>query len=197
MTPERAQQILAKEISAPEKLIWSGPPRQGLIVSLREVLVGLFMALSGVLLFSGKSLEDLAADPWLTIWSGLTAHPVIGVVVAYGLVGHQLWNALRRRHTWYALTDLRAIFIQEHWPSSVKSEFLVDAIEITLLEGRDGRGTIIFGPSEWFSSPDYQINSPRFIQIEDARYVYRRFFGARSALRRMAGKAPSATEPRP
>lgn len=99
------------------------------------------------------------------------------LVGLYMIVGRFFIDAYQRRHTYYGLTDQRAI-IQS--PSGVKSISLRGLADLAMKERSDRSGTILFGSGDpryamfagtgWPGSGRYL--PPCFEMIEDVRGVH-------------------------
>lgn len=183
--PDRGdiQHELRPELGPGEHLLWSGMPRQGVV----------FRAF------------DLFLIPFFLIWAGIPTTAALGflgsgkpdafgaffflpfiVIGAYMLVGRFIVDAKQRGRTFYGITDQR-ILIVVAWPrrrtTSLKLKLLPD---VTLTEGRDGRGVIQFGADRWPGAGWFgggwpgaaQYLSPRFDLPENARRVYDIFMKA-------------------
>jgi hypothetical protein len=109
----------------------------------------------------------------------LTAMAAVGV---YTLIGRFWVDAVRRRHTWYGVTNRRVIIARD-WPRSiVRSLDIATLTDVALDEGFSDIGTVRFGVSDdaifylmggneswpWSAS----MASPRFERIRGARDVY-------------------------
>ncbi|RVV98350.1 hypothetical protein EKE94_05340 [Mesobaculum littorinae] len=90
-----------------EEILWQGRPDGALVLSggLGRSVFGLAFTAVSVLI-----LREIAADgpPLAMLW----ALPFLGIGL-YMLAGRFAWDALRRRHTWYTLTDRRAFIATE------------------------------------------------------------------------------------
>src|SRR5215813_9463770 len=172
--PDRAdiQHELRPELRPGERLLWSGMPRQGVI--LRPI--------------------DLFLVPFFLVWAGLPtaavfgflsgpSPPTIGLIVpvlfmaigAYMLVGRFIVDARQRAHTFYGVTNQRILIIAAWWRRRTTSLKLGLLPDVTLTEGRNGRGSIQFGSDRWLGTGwpgSAQYMSPRFELAENVRAVY-------------------------
>jgi hypothetical protein len=192
MDGDHARQAITAQLAGSEKLLWAGAPRQGLVFQ-RGDLITVPLALLWAAFFFPSVFTRL--DGGLTRLAIFDA--LIAALLVYFVAGRFLWDAWRRRTTYYGLTDVRAIFVDEGWMPSVRSVLLIKPMEISLRESANGRGSISFGGLAWAFrlgeflehklSPGYiEPAWLTFYEIEDARAVYDRFFAARSGLRSRA-----------
>jgi hypothetical protein len=171
------QHELRPELRPGERLLWSGMPRQGVI--FRPI--------------------DLFLIPFFLVWAGVPtaavlgflsgpSPPTIGVIVpvlfmaigAYMLVGRFIVDARQRAHTFYGVTNQRILIIAAWWRRRTTSLKLGLLPDVTLTEGRNGRGSIQFGSDRWPGAAWFgggwpgsaQYMSPRFDLAENARAVY-------------------------
>jgi hypothetical protein len=158
-----------------EHVIWSGQPRQGLMLTPQDaVLIPFSLAWCGFAVFWEVSVVTQGAPASFTL-SG-------AVFVCFGLFfvfGRFLFDAWLRRGLRYAVTD-RRILICRPRPLGRFIAIGLDRIpQAQLTEGTGGRGTIRFGPTAtiW---PGRNISSlapaldptPQFLGISDARGVF-------------------------
>src|SRR5215467_4477328 len=139
------QHEVRRELGPGERLLWSGMPRQGVV----------FHA------------ADLFLIPFFLVWAGFPTVAALGfiggggprgfdlfflpfiLIGAYMLVGRFIVDARQRAHTFYGVTNQRILIVVAWWrrrTTSLKLGFLPD---VTLTEGRSGRGVIQFGANRW------------------------------------------------
>jgi succinate dehydrogenase hydrophobic anchor subunit len=153
-----------------ERILWQGRPdgrvrirASGLIMSvLGAVLLGfaLFWVNVTFAMTVGETL-------WHWVLPAL-AIPVLALGV-FMLIGQYIWDALRRRRTWYTLTDRRA-FVARHLIRRNLTEYQIDArTSLQFQERRGGLGTI------WFTANPTGGRKGRagFELIGDARRVHK------------------------
>jgi len=170
------QNELKPELGSGERLLWSGMPRQGVV----------FQAI------------DLFLIPFFLVWIGVPLAAVVGmlasgkphfpasfilpfvIIGASMLVGRFIVDAKQRAHTFYAVTDQRILIVvawRKRRTTSIKLKILPD---VTLTEGRSGRGLIQFGADRWPGASFFgtgwpgagQYMSPRLDLADDVRRVY-------------------------
>ncbi|HKP33561.1 MAG TPA: PH domain-containing protein, partial [Sphingomicrobium sp.] len=110
--------------------------------------------------------------------------PFFLIIGIYMLVGRYIVDMLVRGHTEYALTNQRAIIESGLFRRSTRSVNLAAAPEMSFNEGRNGRGTIEFGPTSPFSAVGRnwaggsRVVSPAFENIDNADSVYAQVLSA-------------------
>jgi hypothetical protein len=183
------QHELRPELGPGERLLWSGMPRQGVVFRPIDLFLIPF-----VLLWAG--IPTLAALGLLNSGRGagigdLFFLPFI-LVGAYLLVGRFIVDAKQRARTFYGVTNQRILIVRTWWrrrTTSLKLGFLPD---VTLTEGRNGRGAIQFGPDRWPGAGWFgggwpgnaQAMSPRFDLAENVRAIYDTIIRAQADLSR-------------
>ena len=170
------QQAVASYLALDENVIWSGRPRQGLMLRSAELF---FIPFS--LLWCGFAIFWEAS---VITEGGPTFFAVFGVpfvlIGLYMVFGRFFVDARNRARTVYAVTNQRVIVVAVSSKSTCRSALLGQVTDITLSEKAAGRGTITFGPEHhafaWPGSaswPGSTDGTPlRFEAIEDARSVY-------------------------
>lgn len=85
-----------------ERILWQGRPDGAVVFRIQNAVTFLFgLAFAGFAFFWMIS----AAQAGGAFWAFGLIHFTVGVGIAFGAV---FWDAWRRRHTWYTLTDRRA-----------------------------------------------------------------------------------------
>lgn len=167
------EQRLAREVGPQERVLWSGVPRQGLMLRASDVFTIPFSIMwCGFAIFWEFGATRSGAGAFFTAW-GI---PFVGVGL-YMVIGRFFVDAFQRARTIYALTNERVIIAGGGWSGrTVRSISLRQLPEVLLSERRDGRGTIAFSPSPWTTGTgwprDRQQPSPQLEGIENVRSVY-------------------------
>jgi hypothetical protein len=192
MNPD-ARYRLSDSLEPGESLIWTGAPRQGLLLRPYDIYVIPFS-----LLWSGFMVYGVlrsGGPPFFVFWS----IPFL-LMAFYITVGRFYIDARIRASTAYGLTDRRVIIVSGTAFRTTTSLPLGALAEITLQEGNDGTGTIYFGrpqplgtwyTGQWPGMSRYRMAS--FELIPDARRVHSQLLEAQ---RRAAPRyyfAPEAT----
>ena len=182
MINHHAEQIILKQLSSDEKLLWVGSPQKGIL--FRKF--------------------DFALIPFSILWAGFaivweivvirTGGPVLMVIwgIPFVLVGLMLLfgrfivDAKIRENTHYGVTDKRVIIITGLFNRKIQSSDLSLLRGLTLIEAKNRKGTISFNAENPYSSwmqnlPFGQTSAPQFEIIENARDVYDIISKARKA----------------
>ena len=157
-----------------ERVIWSGQPRQGLMLrgsdgfAIPFALVWTSIPLVGAL----STLTGPKSNPFALL-------PILPFVLVglYLLVGRFFVDAAQRRRTYYALTNERIVIVSGLSSRSVRSLALRSLEQVDVSERASGQGTITFGRSAsgsfalagWPGMKSYQ--APAFEMIADAAAV--------------------------
>jgi hypothetical protein len=165
---------IAQELSRGEHLVWSGKPRQGIVLRGADALMIPFSFLWGgfavfwevsVLASGGPTFFALFGVPFVLM--GL-----------YITVGRFFYDAWRRGRTLYGVTSERIIIATGGISPSFKSLNVRTLTDVTLDAKSSGSGTITFGPTGFATSmyagtawPGIKL-PPSFELIPDARRVY-------------------------
>jgi hypothetical protein len=165
------------ELNPGERILWSGQPRQGIILRAADLFFIPFSLLWGglALFFAYMSVAEGAPLGVVLIST------VFGVVGVYVIIGRFLVDILQRRNTYYALTDKRAIIISGVFAQHIKVLVIKNLPEVGVTTRRNGTGTITFGsshPFAWmyagsgFPNMGLYHAAPSFEMIHDVRSVY-------------------------
>ena len=175
---ENTSLVFNDELNPNERIIWTGRPRQGFLLRPADALLIPFSLLwGGFACFWEGGVISSGAPFFFMIW-GI---PFI-LVGLYIIAGRFFVDMAQRGKTYYALTNERVIIISGLFNKNTKALKLNGLQEINIGTGRNGRGTITFGPSSpisWLYSGSgfpnmgrYNI-APSFEMIDDAGMVYR------------------------
>lgn len=171
-----------------EQILWQGRPGTGIRwAELRSVQsrIGLFLTLFMLVwLAGGTSMMDGAGD-WA--WLAILVIGVIGAVMLaaglYLLVGRLVWDAWRRRHGWYTLTDRAAFVATDLRGKRSLTRYGIDDMRgFKLEQRRNGRGDLWFAQGRFDYTTRSSVGAVRrqhveyhrigFVDIEDAARVY-------------------------
>lgn len=175
MEPYESQQLVARELSPNEKLLWSDQPKQGIVLQAADAFLIPFS-----LLWCGFAIfwESLAVGKHAPVFFDLWGIPFVAIGL-YMVFGRFLVDARVRRNTVYALTNERVLIIGGLFRRQVKSISLRTLNDISLNERADGSGTITLGPdggravsygSGW--PGNQRVTPPMLVGIGNARSVY-------------------------
>jgi hypothetical protein len=168
---------LAERLLAGERLVWSGRPAQGLLLTSRDaLLIPISLLWGGFAVFwESTVLAQSNAPDFFVLWG--IPFVLIGL---YLIAGRFLLDAWIRGGMLYAVTNKR-ILISRSGPFGKFTALSLDRLpDASISESAGGRGTIRFGEpapmwggrngiSSWTPSLD---PTPQFIAIENARNVF-------------------------
>jgi hypothetical protein len=127
-----------------ERVIWSGRPRQGLMLRGADAFAIPFaLVWTSIPLFGGlTALSGPRSNP-------AALFPIIPFVLIglYLLIGRFFVDAAQRRRASYALTNERILIVSGIWSSDVRSLPLRNLEQVDLSTKSSGEGTISFGRS--------------------------------------------------
>ena len=186
MTTTMTTTDLRDRLVRDEKIIWSGRPAQGLLLTGRDgLLIPFSLMWGGFAIFWETSVLKLPQAPAvMKVWGV----PFV-LVGAYLVAGRFLLDYWIRRGTQYFVTNKR-ILISRPWPFSKFTAMSLDQLpEVSLTESANGRGTITFGQplplwgrNQGFSAWTPSLAPvPQFIAIENAGRVFAQIQGARQS----------------
>lgn len=164
------------EIGAEERVLWSGQPKQGLMLRPSDaIMIPLSLLWGGFALFWEFSVA-MEGSPFFFILWGM---PFV-LAGLYMIAGRFFVDAIQRKNTYYALTNERVIILSGLLGRNVKTLNLKTLQEINLNLRGNGSGTITFGPSHplasWYAGRTWPGSSryspPSLEMIENARDVY-------------------------
>ncbi|HEX3952948.1 MAG TPA: hypothetical protein VHW90_05205 [Stellaceae bacterium] len=158
---------------ADERLIWSGQPRQGVMLTGRDALLIPFSLTWGgfAIFWEATVLSSSKAPAFFILWG--VPFVVVGL---YLIAGRFLVDAWLRGKTHYALTNQR-ILISRGGPGSRLSAFSLERLpELQLNLRSDGSGTISLSQSAiaWrnFSVWMPAIDMTQLVGIPNAQQVF-------------------------
>jgi len=142
MPPLETAGFFDSRLERGEKLLWSGRPRQGLMLRGSDLFVIPFsLVWCGFAVFWETMVATTGAPKFMLLWGGMFV--VIGL---YMVVGRFFADSMARARTYYALTNKRVLIVGGLLRQNVRSLLLRGLAEMNVSEGRNGRGTITFGP---------------------------------------------------
>ena len=168
---------IQKQLSSGESLLWSGGPRQGFILRASDGFMIPFSLLwGGFAIFWEYSVYVSGDAPLFFLLFG-------GVFVVAGLYiifGRFIVDMMKRKKTYYGVTNDRILIISDFIMSNVKSINLRTLSDISLSNKSDGSGSITFGPqhpmASWMGGMSWpgmgQYQGPMFEYVENAKTVY-------------------------
>lgn len=176
MNEDAVAQELSQELSPGERLVWSARPRQGLRFRASDWYLVPFSLLWGgfAIFFLFASVREGAP-----LFFQLFGVP-FALFGLYVIAGRFFTDAYLRANTAYGVTNERILFKRGVVRSHLTSLDVATLSDLSLVAGRDGRGTIWFGPQPPWPMFDPTGNwiapglSPArcFEEIDDAKSVY-------------------------
>ena len=169
---------LRRVLSVDEQVLWSGQPRQGLVVRSSDAIAIPFSLLwCGFAIFWETSvIRRPTATAFFVFWGIL----FVGVGI-YLVVGRFFAEAKQRTRTFYAVTTKRIVIVSGLFSRKVRSLSLRTLAEPSLVESKNGEGSILFGGSSAFGGIFGGMSSfpgtsaqigPRFDLIPQAKSVF-------------------------
>jgi len=166
------------ELNPGERIIWSGQPRQGLMLRPSDIIMIPFSIMwGGFAIFWEFEAASGGAPIFFMLWG--IPFVLLGL---YMIFGRFFFDGLQRSKTHYALTNERVIIISGVFNQNTKVLDIRKLPEINISTKGNGSGTIIFGashPMAWMYSGSgfpnmgrYNI-APGFEMIDDAKTVYK------------------------
>jgi hypothetical protein len=172
------QNEIARVLDSGESLIWSGAPRQGMLLRPNDAYMIPFSLLWGGFAIFWEAGVLRASGP-NSLFMSLWGIPFV-LIGLYMIVGRFFVDARIRARTFYGLTDRRAIIISGLFSRTITSLPLRTLTDISLQERSDRSGTILLGRpqpySAWSSGMRWpgmsQYSTPAFELIPNAKAVH-------------------------
>lgn len=167
-----------------EKVVWTGRPKQGLLLMPQDGILIPFSLLWGGFAIYWETSVLRADAPAVTAFALFGAFFVL--IAVFLIFGRFFLDAWLRAHTSYALTDRRVLIARTGSWGTFKALNLNRLPEAVLTKAAGGRGSIRFGapaPSLWFSLGPHGGSgfgswvptldpTPQFLAIADAQRVF-------------------------
>jgi len=199
MTPPELR--FQTELLGGERLLWTGQPDPRVIFERVDIFLVPFSLLwggfalaweAGVLGLGVFGEGHRSAVPWFFVLWGI---PFV-LVGLYFIAGRFFYKAWRKRRTYYALTNKRALVLVEGRGRTLRACLLSAVPTINKSVRSSGVGTISFGNTSWASMYDNTgmdffgamgalgaDSTVRFNDVRDADRVYGLAMAARSSSR--------------
>ncbi len=163
-------------LSDREELLWTGQPKQGLLLRPYDLFLIPFSVIwsAGFLFGVGGALLSGAPFPFVFVFL------FFGLVAFYITLGRFLMDTYSRAKTVYGITNRRIIVQNEGVGGKTHSYDLKTLSNLSLEHGRDGRGTVTIGNApngrlvlRGFGFPGMGSYLPPALEmIPDAQQVY-------------------------
>lgn len=181
-------QTVRAQLESGEQLIWSGQPRQGLMLRPSDALLVPFSLLWGGFAIFWETTVILSGAP-VFFWLFGVPFVLIGLHLIFGRF---FTDARTRRFTFYGVTNDRILITSGKHGQRVRSLSLSTLSDITLDEREDGTGTITFAANplgRWGNFGTWPNMGaargqmqPSFEMIPQAKKVYEMIRGAQRRL---------------
>lgn len=179
-------EIFKDELLKDEEILWTGQPETSVFFTNADIFLVPFSLLWGgfvvfweasVLSIGGKAGQN--APP---IFFSLFGIPFV-LFGLYFIFGRFIYKNIRKKKTYYAVTDKRVIVLAELFNKNINAEFIDRIACMNKIVRADGKGTIGFGNSNWrfamygntgmdFFVSFYGQDVPAFYDIKDVNKVY-------------------------
>ena len=167
---------IQKHLEPMEKILWSGQPKQGVMLRGTDAFLIPFSLLwGGFAFFWEYSVLNTGAPLFFALFG--IPFVVIGI---YLIVGRFYVEAKQREKTYYGVTSDRVLIVSGIFQQKIKSLTIRTLTDVSLTESGDGTGSISFGYSfpfmAWFGDMAWpgmeQFSGPRLDLIENSKQVY-------------------------
>lgn len=163
--------VISAELGPDETIVWSGTPRQGLMLRSGDFFrIPFSLMWCGFAVFWEASVFRTGAPLFFRLWG--VPFVLVGLHMVFGRFFVDAWT---RSKTRYGVTNSRVLIVMEGSGKKVISLDRRNLDEITLDDHGDGSGTITFGSLPAFASSHRMMGSlsllPAFVGITDARRV--------------------------
>lgn len=166
---------LRPNLSANEKLVWSGKPKTGIILRKSDAfLIPFTICWAGFAIFWESSVMTTMHAPFFFKLAGI---PFVCVGL-YITIGRFFLDARKRANTLYGITNDRIIIKSGIFNQEIKSLNIRAISDITFTQKADNSGTITLGPSDLISGMIQGFDWPGVKQqnslelIEEVKSVY-------------------------
>jgi len=177
-------QKIKSELLKDESILWSGRPRQGIIFRGPDAFMIPFSLIwcGFAVSFLFYAYEDGAPFIFLLVGS------IFSLIGIHLVVGRFITDILRRKSTYYGVTNNRVLILSEFPTRKLKSLKLDSLSEISFAEKQDGSGSITLGlqyPRILWSHGEAwpgieKLKIPMFVLINDVKNVYEIINNARN-----------------
>jgi len=172
-----------------ERLLWSGQPKQGLLLQANDIFMIPFSLMWGgfaifweasVLGLTGfaQQKHPVGSAGGAPLFMALWGIPFV-VIGLYMIFGRFFFDAASRNKTWYGIPDRRLIILKSFFTRNVSSYDYATLTNLNLVERGDRSGDVLFGTpspmagftnSSWPGSRRYAV--PGFYLLPDARNIF-------------------------
>jgi hypothetical protein len=144
MTME-APPFLKSSLIGKEELLWLGQPDPAaMFAPYDRVLIPVSIIWTAFAMLWEASILGFFGAERAPLTFSLVGVPVV-LIGLYFILGRYLFKAFKKRRTWYAVTSLRVVVLERVFRARVTSGFLKTLPTTTLIPGRGGRASLVFG----------------------------------------------------
>lgn len=171
-----AEKKIRLELGQNENILWTGRPKQGLLLRISDVFLIPFSLLWGGFAIFWEYSAYRAGAPLFFLLFGA----VFVLVGLYVIIGRFFVDALTRAQTYYGVTNNRIVILTELFGRKLKALDLKTLTNISFTQKKNGEGTLTFGAThplasrfggvQWPGMERYQ--GPQFDLIQNVRSVY-------------------------
>jgi hypothetical protein len=167
---------IGRNLESGESLLWSGVPRQGVLLRVADAFMIPFSLLWGGFAIFWEATAIAGGAPFFFALFGV---PFV-LIGLYMIGGRFLVDAKLRASTYYGLTDRRVIIISGLFTTTTNSLPLGTLHDLSVQERKDRTGTVMFGRRhpfaawyagmQWPGMGQHQVTS--FELIDNAKQVH-------------------------
>jgi hypothetical protein len=197
MTTPIPVEVFSSELQPGETIEWSGQPNLSVIFHRED-----WIAIPFGFMWGGFAIFWLlAASGMWDIWQNKPNHPfqlfgiiwgtpfvVVGQYMIWGRFVHRRW---KKKRTYYALTNRRALIVEYGFRNRTSSSAFFDTVPTVDKRVRqDGIGSISFGgpvTDEWQWGKNKPPRPPTFDDVENADALYQTVLRLQDQARKSAG----------
>ena len=166
-----------------EKVLWQGKPKSGIVLRTNDIWFIPFSILwASIAFYAEYSILRMEAPLFMLLF-GLP-FVVIGLHLT---IGRFIVDAMQRKHTIYALTNIGAIIVKGRYVTRISSKEIGSLSPILLKEINNEIGSIEFGADPWqyyywdgIYVPGFH-RVPKFEMIANARNVFNQIMDFKKA----------------
>jgi hypothetical protein len=181
----RPEVAISSHLESGESVIWTGKPKQGLMLRAADAFMIPFSLLwCGFVVFWEASVLAGGGPPFFS----LVGVPFV-VIGIYFVIGRFFVDSRLRAKTFYGLTNRRVIIVSGLFSRTINSLPLRTLHDISVQERPDRSGTVMFGRphpfASWYAGMQWpgmgQYQAPSFELIQDAKRVHDQVLEAQRA----------------
>jgi len=182
-----SEQVLRSELLNGESILWSGKPETSVIFSRSDIFLVPFSLMWGGFALFWEFLALGFYKPTNPANRPPIIFPLFGIpfvlIGLYMIFGRFIYKYLKKKSTYYAVTDKRVLSLSTLGQKSVQAMDISRIPSVNKSVGRNGIGILVFGDSAgqyantgmgFFPNRSYGGPSVVFYDIKDCDDVYRR-----------------------